>query len=335
MKLKLAALAAAGAITACAPPALETNTNQAAPSAAYKYQLTAKTAYECGVLHAYAQKLKAATNPEWATNHKAMNAAWMGVAIERNIGEFKTGVIDRWADELDDRIGRQGSTVELEPVLKALEPCEVMSTLYRGDYDEAVRRGEATRPELFPEGAAFKLQTGGEVPDAPEKELTFDDWFFFARGNLCFAAPTDTQNGKLTLGFINFFDGSLTLEGDNLPELTEDNYETEMPKHQAGISWSREEDVFLPVLDEGVTYDSFQGTAIFIDQKPVAMLNGEYLSMGTKYVFGAHIQRPYFNLMPIGRELTVKVLGKETHRFPIKPALWNEIAECMAQYPFG
>lgn len=326
------AAAIAGLAIACSPVPAQTSLS-AAPT--YKYDLTAQSAYECGLLQAYAARLTETSSPEWSKRHSAMNAAWMGVAVLENGGAIAPDIVNRWADSVDAKLGPDKSAYTLERVTRLLKPCEVMAALHREDYAEAIRIGKNTRPELFADDAAFKRQIGGEYPEAPTKELSFGDWFFFAKGNLCFAASPKSEKGQLTLGFINFFDGSLRLEGDNLPELTEANYETEMPKHQAGISWSKDEDVFLPVLDEGVTYDTFQGTAIFVDQQPVAMLNGEYLSMGTKYIFGAHIQRPYFNLMPVGRELTVKVLGEETHRFPIDTALWNEIAECMAQYPFG
>ena len=86
-----------------------------------------------------------------------------------------------------------------------------------------------------------------------------------------------------------------------------------------------------------MTYDTFKGTGLFIDRQLVASLNSASgRTTGKTYYLGESIQRPYYNRFPAGREVTIKVLGKETHKVSIaNPAMWNEISNCMGQYPFG
>ena len=299
----------------------------------YRYELTLERAMDCALTQNVLRQAKAETDPEYARYHDAIALTWLTMAEDMHGTQLTP-------EELNAHWGRLTSTVpdgtELIPLLEEMSrPCEIMSNLYSEVFIATANRLAELNPETFADRAAFKNQTAGDYPDPPVKELLFGDWFFFARGNSCLASHAFDDGAVLTFAFTNFFDGRITFEWDGLPHLDQEaeDYEDQLAPHQLGEA---SDENFAAIFADGITYENYPGTAVFVDNTLISGPNGGGVIDGQKYVFGAYIQRPYYNKLPLGRELSIKVLGQETHRVRIDDrAFWNEMSNCMAQYPFG
>jgi hypothetical protein len=314
--------------TACTGMAIPPS---ASGSDGYRYELTARSAYQCGAVQAALGTAMSQSDPEWSRRHTAMSMAWFELSDTLGGGSMPKGHT-AWQRDIAGQLAKGASSKD--QALKLAEPCEVMSTLYRADYADAVAKATPRAPATFADDAAFKRQVGGDYPEASPRELTFDNWLYFARGNLCLAQRKFDDGAEFMFRFTNFNDGSIQLKWSGLPALDaeSDDYETQFGAHRQGLEFN--EDV-KPKLADGLTYATFPGSGIFVDNKIVAVLT-DGQTTGTDYYFGANVQGSYYNNLPVSRELSIKVLGKETHRFRIdNAAFWNEMSECVAQYPFG
>ncbi|MDN3647064.1 hypothetical protein QWY75_12700 [Pontixanthobacter aestiaquae] len=305
----------------------------------YLYAVTSETAARCAVLQNEFSARQREANPEWSRRHTAMSLTWQ--QLVRELAPDDTALIAK-ATARDPKL-----TAELDkhddPLMLLAERsriCEVTATVNSLSYNGATFVIEEQNPEIFADFAAKANQSGlEEFPEPPTKSIKFGDWLFEAKGNSCSATRTMRDGAVLTLGFTNFFDGSLKFEWDGLPELDgqseegEEEYEAMMRRHMAGYASDND---FGPVIAEGFTFATYPGTALFVDDKLIARPFGEGMSDGRKYYFGAYTQANYYNMIPTGKEVVVKVLGEETHRVRIDdPAMWNEMSNCMAQYPYG
>ena len=321
-------LAATGMAAALVPGGISPAHGEA--DEAYRYNLTSMKAGECALLQGYMSRARAA-DADWSRYHKAMQQTWVMLAAKLNGGEVTAAEAEERTAALNARLPEGGISVAVAQEL--LRPCEVMSRIHDEYSAMSFELGEKDEA-LFAENAARKFQTGGEPAPAPTKELDFGPWKFSARGNSCTATHTFKDKTTLTFGFTNFFDGAIKLEGKKLPKLDPqaDDYEEVYAKHKAGGDF---DDDSAAIFAEGVDYDSYPGTAIFVDGQPVA-LPSFGVGKEREYVLGAYIQRPYYNVLAEGQEMTIKVLGKEKYEVSLpNPAFWNEMSNCMAQYPFG
>lgn len=328
--MKFAALGLAVFAAACAPVDAQTSLSNASQPK-YKFELTPRSAHDCGTIHLIASEGKATSDPERSREHGAMSMAWFTTVALLESDAFSDQESGAMTGAILERLGASENPSALANEL--MKPCEVMSTLYRSTYMRAVEIAEEGDAALFADGAAFKRQVDGEIPEAPTKELQFADWTFFARGNLCIAAKQFDDGARLMFRFTNFHDGSISFEWDGLPmmDAESDEYDVMFDRHREGIDVSGDIDSFT----EGVNYANFPGTSVFVDEKPLTVLiDGQ--TDKQDYRFGAGIQSMYYTRLPTAREFSIKVLGKETHRIRIDNAqLWNEMSECVAQYPFG
>lgn len=304
----------------------------------YLYQLTPDSAVDCAMVALAMRDAKSESDAEWSRFHNAISLTWFGLANQIHGADLPDAMIDNAVERL--RNETDGNPYDLDVLPGLAQPCEIMSNLYGEKYRTAANLLEEAEPEIFADRAAMKNQTGGTYPDSPTKELIFGDWFFFARGNSCIASNVRFEPGEMIFRFTNFFDGEMTLEWDGLPEISEeldgDAYEAAVKAHRVGVGYSDDEDDYLPRIAEGYTYETFPGTGIFIDNVLIATVDGHGKTLGKKYSLGGTLQRPYYNMMPLGSELSIKVMGEETHRIRIdNAAFWNEMGNCMAQYPFG
>ena len=301
----------------------------------YLYALTTESAVDCALLQQTLSTRKQAADHEWYRRHFAMALTWQAVAEQLNGGPVPDSVYDARAAALSTM--KAPRLDEIAELAYFSRPCEVMRNIHE-QYFDAIGPLEKANPEIFADKAALKIQTGAETyPDPPRKTLTFGEWTFEAVGNSCIASHTFKDKAKLMLVFTNFFDGVLAFEWSKLPPFDNeaDDYSAQFERHLVGVDY--DEETFARILKPGVTYDSFQGTGLFVDRQMVASLNSASgRTTGRTYYMGESIQRPYYNKFPAGREVTIKVLGKETHKVSIaNPAMWNEISNCMGQYPFG
>ena len=301
----------------------------------YLYALTTESAVDCALMQQTLSTLKQSTDPEWYRRHFAMALTWQAVAEKLNGGALPQTLVDARVEVLG-KMEAPGLD-DLAELAYFSRPCEVMRNIHDA-YFEAIGPLEAQHREIFADNAALKNQTGADsYPDPPRKSLTFGAWTFEARGNACTARHAFRDGAVLTLAFTNFFDGVLAFEWSRLPPFDNeaDDYPGQFERHLVGIDY--DEETFARILKPGVTYANFKGTGLFVDRELVASLNSASgRTTGTSYYMGETIQRPYYNKFPAGRELTIKVLGKETHKVSIDdPAMWNEISNCMGQYPFG
>ena len=301
----------------------------------YLYALTRESAVDCALMQQTLAILKKDTDHEWYRRHFAMALTWQAVAEKLNGGTLPESFYEARGAALSSM--EAPGLDDLSEVAFFSRPCEVMRNIY-DDYYDATGPLEKQSPEIFADNAAMKNQTGADnYPDPPRKSLTFGQWSFEARGNACTATHTFKDGAVLKLAFTNFFDGVLAFEWNKLPKFDNeaDDYVEQFERHLVGIDHDKE--TFARILKPGVTYANFKGTALFIDREIVASLNAASgRTNGTSYFMGEAIQRPYYSRFPAGREVTIKVLGKETHKVSIDdPAMWNEISNCMGQYPFG
>lgn len=174
-----------------------------------------------------------------------------------------------------------------------------------------------------------------EPPPIPEKDLAFGDgWTFQSRGNNCTATRMLGKDLTLRLAFTNFEDGYVWLSGKGLPAIGDD----EGAKHEKGAgSVEDAEGNYVDALDGGVTYASFPGTAIFVDGHVAArFVYGETAGGKTSYKLG-HLQSAVWPRLKAGREMRVKLLGKEVAVVQLSGAtgLWDEMQDCISQYPNG
>ncbi|WP_422059085.1 hypothetical protein [Sphingopyxis sp.] len=172
-------------------------------------------------------------------------------------------------------------------------------------------------------------------PPIPEKDLSFGDgWTFQSRGNNCTATRTLGEDLTLRLGFTNFEDGYVWLSGKALPAIGDD----EGAKHEKGAGSVEDADGnFADALDAGVTYASFPGTALFVDGHVAArFVYGETADGKTSYKLG-HLQSAVWSRLKAGTEMRVKLLGKEAAVVQLSAAtgLWEEMQDCIGQYPHG
>ena len=320
LRFAILGLGTIGLGAACAPAALSSASDI---EGGYKYALTLPAAQRCRDVQERLSAAKQTSDATWSRYHKAMALTW-----------------DRVADGLGDTGKSTPSAALRSASIKQLaemaKPCEVLSRIHE-PYSAASFDIEESDPILFADNAARKFQTGGEPAELPRKQITFDAWEFEARGNSCLATHTFEDGATLRLGMTNFFDGAITFEWDELPsiDVEADDYEEQLQPHGKGSA--SDEDTYARIYAQGFNYANFPGTAIFVDRQIIASMNpASGNTSGTRYVFGEAIQKPYYNTLPAGKMLTIKVLGKETHRLNIDdPAFWNEMSNCMAQYPFG
>lgn len=301
----------------------------------YQYGLTLDAVIDCMLIQNTLTQLKEESDPEWYRRHFAMTLTWQALAEKLNGGPVSQEAIDARVKALE--AFEVPGLDDLSELAFAARPCEIIRHIHE-DYYDALADIEDVNPALFADFAAKKNQTGAdEYPDLPAKQINFGDWTYESRGNGCIATHMFEDGAMLRLGFTNFFDGGLTFEWDELPpiDIDADDYAAQFEPHNAGAT--TDEETYADIYAEGVNYDNYPGTALFIDEQVIGGMNpASGRSQGTRYVFGETIQRPYYNAFPAGKELTIKVLGKETHRVSIdNPALWNEMSNCMAQYPFG
>lgn len=172
-------------------------------------------------------------------------------------------------------------------------------------------------------------------PSIPEKDLSFGDgWTFQSRGNNCNATRTIGKDLTLRLAFTNFEDGYVWLSGKALPAIGDD----EGAKHETGAGSVEDADGnSVDTLDAGVTYASFPGTAIFVDGHVAArFVYGETAGGKTSYKLG-HLQSAVWPRLKAGQEMRVKLLGKEAAVVQLSAAtgLWDEMQDCINQYPNG
>lgn len=291
-----------------------------AERSAYEYSLTPVAVQQCAIVQDRLSTAKQATDPEWARYHKAMALTWERVG--KDLGNANTGSFAAAADAMP--------VTQLSDLAR---PCEVMSRIHP-EYSAASFEIEDDDPALFAGNAARKFQTGGTPAELPRKTLSFANWEFESRGNSCLATHTFGDGAKLTLGFTNFFDGAIRFAWDELPllDIESDQYEERFALHRAGAVF---DDDTMAVFADGVNYSTYPGTAIFVDGQVLAIPQ-DGLGEPQEYVLGAYVQQPYYNRLAEGRKLTIKVLGKETHRLELgDAAFWNEFSNCVAQYPFG
>lgn len=298
----------------------------------YRYALTAEKAHECSLAQGVLSTQKAESNPEWSRNHKAMATVWALLARDLKGGgwsrEESAQALAKIRQELP---GNQLTSAGLTEWVK---DCQIIKSL-NSAYNVIAMQANEDMPELFAGDAGRKLQTAGEFAETPSKDLSFEDWTFTARGNSCRAVHQSETGAKLTFGFTNFFDGSISLEWDQLPilDMESDDYYDDLRPHREGGAFDDESGA--SIFAEGVTYDSYPGTGIFVDGELVAQIT-DAVGGPQEYVFGAYIQDPYYNQLAQGQQLTIKVLGKEILAMDNSdPAFWNEMSNCMAQYPFG
>lgn len=297
---------------------------------AYHYGLTSEKAGECALLQGYMSRAKAA-DTDWSRYHKAMQRTWAMLSAKLNGGEVTASEAQERTASINARLPEGGISIAVAEEL--LRPCEVMSRIHDEYSAMSFELGEKDEA-LFADNAARKFQTGGEPAPAPTKDLTFGDWTFAARGNSCTATHTFKDKTTLTFGFTNFFDGAIRLAGKKLPKLDPegDDYEDQFNRHKAGGDFN---DDSAAVFADGVDYASYPGTAVFVDGEPIA-LPSFGVGKESEYVLGAYVQRPYYNVLAEGQEMTIKVLGKEKYKLSLpNPEFWNEMSNCMAQYPFG
>lgn len=299
----------------------------------YLYELTVESASVCSFAQNILAQVLTPTDAEAARQHQAISMTWLAIAEDMNGASLSDEeLLAFWRPKIAHLTEESDPAAEMRLLS---HPCEVMARLYSDRYFGTVRNLEEGLPELFADRAAFVHQAGGEYPDPPDKEMIYDEWIFVARGNSCQASPLTLEGIDLTFAFTNFFDGRITISSAAFPsaDMDSDDYEAFFAPHRAGAD--RDED-FIPVMAEGLTYETYPGTALFVDGQ---LLGGPVTGAMTDpdvWVFGAGVQQPYYNLLPLGGELRVKVLGEEVHRIALPgPAFWNEMSNCMAQYPFG
>ena len=89
------------------------------------------------------------------------------------------------------------------------------------------------------------------------------------------------------------------------------------------------------MIADSFDYSTFPGTAIFADGKLVESLSFGGTN-GQTYNFGYLMQGSFYNRLAGAEVVTIKVLGAEALRLRFDdPGLWNEMSNCIAQYPSG
>lgn len=305
----------------------------------YQYALTYESAGECMIIQNNLREMLLESDPERARKHQAMSYTWLTVADRIKGSEMTQEDANAMAERVNARLAAAPLEDDVAMFARLARRCEIISSLHY-EYSNVVRDHQEQYPELYADRVAMKLQTGGEPADPQPRELEIDGWTYSARGQMCLAVKDLGDGAEFSFRFTNFGDGGMRLVWDRLPALDMeaepvggvDLYEQAIEQHRQGLAYS-ETDPWA--FADGVDYDSFPGSAIFADGKPVAALS-DGISDGTEFYFGAHIQSSYYNHLAEAKVLTVKILGEETHRITFDSgALWNEMSECVAQYPFG
>ncbi|MDX2288923.1 MAG: hypothetical protein NW217_08905, partial [Hyphomicrobiaceae bacterium] len=259
----------------------------------YQYALTLDAAMDCALIQQTLSTMKKDSDPEWYRRHFAMAATWQAVAEQLNGGAPSDEAYAARANTLNAR--HDPALDDLTEITGWAQPCEVMRQIHE-EYYSALDALEPQYPDLFADNSGKKNQTGTDVyPDLPRKTLTFGDWAFAASGNQCRLTHTFADGAVLTLGFTNFFDGELTFAWKRLPKLDpeRDDYAAQIAPHLKGTA--SDEETFATILANGVTYESFPGTAIFVDHRIVGTMNpNSGRSSGQSYAFGEAIQHPYY-----------------------------------------
>jgi len=297
----------------------------------YLYSLSKEAIADCAITQSYLSRTMTRTDPEWSRFHRAMSEAWKMVGDAVNDEPFTKEFADARIKAMQDRTP-EGMT-RVQGSLLIAQECDVISRIHP-EYNIAVQTGKEKFPKLFADNAGYKLQTGGEFPNPPTKEMTIGEWELVARGNSCIATRESKGGGTLVFGFTNFGDGAIRFSSKKLPKLDveSDDYQDDFAKHLEGIAYDED---YTTILAEGVTYEAFKGSGVFVDGKLLAGLTDGSTNQ-RNYVFGQGVQSTYYNALPTGTELTIKALGKERLRISLDdPAFWNEMSNCVAQYPFG
>lgn len=178
-----------------------------------------------------------------------------------------------------------------------------------------------------------------DPPPIPAKDLTFGDgWTFQSRGNNCTALRALGKGVTLRLGFTNFEDGAVSLTGDGLPPIPEEQADALNAKHASGLETVDDAEGF-PVdrFAPGTSYANFPGTAMFVDGGIAARFDsGLTEDRATWYRLGT-LQSRIWPLLKAGKELRIKILGKEAPLLQLDAAggLWKEMQTCIDQYPDG
>ncbi|WP_077145167.1 hypothetical protein [Sphingopyxis sp. KK2] len=221
-------------------------------------------------------------------------------------------------------------------MLTRLTACDKLRRAHYEDYRDTAEFLATADAAQFAGDAALARQ-GREPPPIPRKDLSFGDgWTFQSRGNNCTAMRPLGKALTLELRFTNFNDGSIWLSGKGLSPVPEDQDEALAAKHRKGL-------VFDEAGSEGwqmapaTTYANFAGTGLFTDGALTAHYDLGLTEDGaTRYRLGS-IQSLYWDELKAGKELRVKLLGKEVGVIPMAAAggLWAEMQTCIDQYPDG
>lgn len=312
----------------------------AAPAqAARSHDLTAESAIRCGALQQFLIPVSA-DNPVQARRHEAMMLTWYAVGKRLSANEAAAkSVFEKVAADLGASLPPEsaGDAAFITAVRDGLKPCGVMRVLNNDLYREEAEKWLVADPVLFADRAAYESQTGLPVPPQPEKRLSFGPWTLDATGSRCTANLTFSPGQIFTLGLTTFDDGNLRLASPALPRLdyaTEDSGEKALAAHQAGTTVNED---YVSVLAVGVTRENYPGTALFLDGEFLsAFMDYPETAEPVTYVFGG-LQKHFYPRLRLGRELEVVVLGKEKFRFRIDgdDAFWDELDNCVAEYPNG
>lgn len=309
-----------GALAAAIPVGASAQGTASTQQQGYLYHLTQQSAYDCATIQANLKELAATDYPDVSRAHAAMNITWHSLARELKGSELGDEDYDASAARLIARLPE--GPISYASLAELAKPCEIMSNLHSEYFEMSVKQAQYFQ-DIFADRAALRNQAGGETLPAPVKDLVIDGWIFSARGNLCLAGYAFDDGAALTFMFSNYSDGSIKYSWDGLPELDfdDDNYDELVKRHSEGRT--------------GARFSDYPGTAVFADGKFVAAMSAG-MSNGHEYSFGHGFQGQYFGTLAGSQELSVKVLGKQTHTITFNGAeLWNEMAECVAQYPFG
>ena len=296
-------------------------------------------AARCGVLNGL-MGIVVEGDAEQARRRQATALTWFSLASDSStLGEAEQkAAFDVVHEEEGEAVVAQpaAGTARADHLLTRMKACDKLRNLHYDDYKAMAELLALASPDVFAGDAALERQ-GKEPPPIPRKDLTFGDgWTFQSRGNNCTAMRPLGKGLALEFRFTNFNDGSIWLSGDRLPPVPEDQAEALEAKHRKGVVLDEVGDAgwqFAP----GTTYTNFAGTGLFTDGALTAHYDFGLTEDGaTRYRLGS-IQSLYWDEIKAGKELRVKILGKEAGVAPMAAAggLWAEMQTCIDQYPDG
>ena len=312
----------------------------ASPAAAQDdVPLSAEAAMRCGVLNSLMGVLEEG-DAEKSRARNAMALTWFSLAGDmQHVDEAeRKAAFDRAHNEEGEAVialPAEGDA-RAQHLLKRLNGCDVLKKAHLDDFRVMADFLATADAAQFAGDAALGRQ-GKEPPPIPRKDLTFGDgWTFHSRGNNCTAMRPLGTGLTLELRFTNFNDGSIWLSGDGLPPVPEDQVEALEARHRKGVVLDETGDAGWQ-LAPGTRYINFAGTGLFTDGALTAHYDFGLTEDGvTRYRLGS-IQSLYWDEIKAGKELRVKLLGREVGVIPMVAArgLWAEMQTCIDQYPDG